>query len=596
MSSDPVCAFPWQQMIVNMDGTVFPCCYWSNYNSHGPAMGNLSRQSLPEIWNGPQYQELRYNIVHRCNPGYPCHNCMYYLTSGGNHAQFDLRIRLLEDSISGRNILLAKEEYNQHATILSAMPIMMNFVSTTKCNIRCTFCNQYTQHLEQQSLSSFAVSQILDYVPYYYMLAWYGGECFLDPQCRNFLKTFKREMNPNLGFCTATNGVLADEKILNVLLGEFSYYGVTFSMESFNPEDYALLQEHSNYHRAINNLKRFQAATQLPSGVNISTCMMKSTIPKLPRLLRDSAELDIAISLSPVLVWPPTEVLDVFTDFERETCGWAEILDEAILFARQKESEGYRYFQSGPPLNPVDTVLSLKESYLKARSRYQDCHKITVKYMDIPIPSGKGGIFLSTFDHNQELCFASPAGSLVEGANLDLVLMENDKELGPKVVNHDLIRSLGKGRFSIGRDYANNCRVLFSTSDGSDPAKNGRRYFLQYVLAPEKDPLGRKRRPVLIAAHKNNLSKPVGYLSLKDPGVYEMDIPRDIDISELVYYTLIDVLDQRDRCFVNRIKNNGGGKIELIIVRAKAMSAELSLPVNNSCQVQRNYESAVTRL
>lgn len=55
--------------------------------------------------------------------------------------------------------------------------------------------------------------------------------------------------------------------------------------------------------------------------------------------------------------------------------------------------------------------------------------------------------------------------------NSTLLLFEDDIPLGPAHSIHDEIHSLGMGRFSHWYNY-----LYFSTSDGSDPNKNGRTY------------------------------------------------------------------------------------------------------------------------
>jgi len=52
-----------------------------------------------------------------------------------------------------------------------------------------------------------------------------------------------------------------------------------------------------------------------------------------------------------------------------------------------------------------------------------------------------------------------------------LVLLEDDRPLGPAHAPHEVIRQHGNGRYSHWRD-----RVYLSTRDGSDPNRNGRAY------------------------------------------------------------------------------------------------------------------------
>ncbi len=52
------------------------------------------------------------------------------------------------------------------------------------------------------------------------------------------------------------------------------------------------------------------------------------------------------------------------------------------------------------------------------------------------------------------------------------ILCEDDRHLGPAHASFDDIGKLGSGRYS----HRQHVGILFSTSDGSNPNKNGRRY------------------------------------------------------------------------------------------------------------------------
>lgn len=50
------CAWLWRSMVVNWDGTVYPCC---NFERKEAEMGDLSRESVRSLWNSPGYQGAR---------------------------------------------------------------------------------------------------------------------------------------------------------------------------------------------------------------------------------------------------------------------------------------------------------------------------------------------------------------------------------------------------------------------------------------------------------------------------------------------------------------------------------------------------------
>lgn len=66
----PICPAPWREFLIQTDGKVRVCCF-----SSAAIMGDLNRQSLPEIWNGPAYQAFRRRIASRDFSA--CKNCPF---------------------------------------------------------------------------------------------------------------------------------------------------------------------------------------------------------------------------------------------------------------------------------------------------------------------------------------------------------------------------------------------------------------------------------------------------------------------------------------------------------------------------------------
>jgi len=51
-----VCDYPWRTMVILHDGRVVPCCL--DYDGK-LVVGDVNRQTLAEVWNGPDYTALR---------------------------------------------------------------------------------------------------------------------------------------------------------------------------------------------------------------------------------------------------------------------------------------------------------------------------------------------------------------------------------------------------------------------------------------------------------------------------------------------------------------------------------------------------------
>lgn len=64
------CPMPWWNVYVDVDGTVRPCCAYPASTS----MGNILRQPIRRIWNGPGFRELRRTVNTPHMPD-PCRRC-----------------------------------------------------------------------------------------------------------------------------------------------------------------------------------------------------------------------------------------------------------------------------------------------------------------------------------------------------------------------------------------------------------------------------------------------------------------------------------------------------------------------------------------
>lgn len=70
-----LCRAPWRSVVVLVDGSVVPCCHDENGRV---VLGNLSSQSLQEIWSGPAVAALRQRLVTQSLAAdEPCATCAH---------------------------------------------------------------------------------------------------------------------------------------------------------------------------------------------------------------------------------------------------------------------------------------------------------------------------------------------------------------------------------------------------------------------------------------------------------------------------------------------------------------------------------------
>ncbi|SDS26857.1 hypothetical protein SAMN05444158_1533 [Bradyrhizobium canariense] len=108
----------------------------------------------------------------------------------------------------------------------------------------------------------------------------------------------------------------------------------------------------------------------------------------------------------------------------------------------------------------------------------------------VPLPAPPGASPLYGISHTKGYAFSSPlaysfrpfADDKLDDQGSPVMLYEDNKPLGPAHSDDLDIERIGKGRYS----YRKGVGLIFSTSDNSDPAANGRHY---WVDCPNKSPL-----------------------------------------------------------------------------------------------------------
>jgi radical SAM protein with 4Fe4S-binding SPASM domain len=66
----PICGLPWEEVMIDHQGRIFPCVFWYK----DPPLGNLQVASFEEIWNGAAYRALRAMPTHAID-NFSCNHC-----------------------------------------------------------------------------------------------------------------------------------------------------------------------------------------------------------------------------------------------------------------------------------------------------------------------------------------------------------------------------------------------------------------------------------------------------------------------------------------------------------------------------------------
>lgn len=548
-SENAVCAYPWQQMNIDLTGEVVPCCFWSGYGNSGKPLGNTNEQSLEEIWNGEAYRELRRaNASGDLQPGHPCHECLAWKWSGGHYPSFswtasfrpeeghcwttaipgsfraevegrDAPVELHEDGValphgdavhdeirqqglgrysvwgdtlylstsdnssprlngrtyelvcgevrrplasglqpnsdSGRNLIQAHEEYSAGAETMAAKPSLISFIATSDCNIDCPSCSQNLVRLLRVQHRGETELEILDLVPYLTQLIWHGGEPYLIQHFREFIDRFQPEDNPNLTFGFTSNGTLLNEEELDKL-AKFPFVNASISIDSFVEDTFHVIRAGARYDNVVRNTLRAVERYDDPFFVmSVGMIINKLNLAELPANLRFAMDHGIGLNLSPVVVVPIHDRLDIFRDFAAQTAGWREALDEADRIIAAAREQGAQALQR---VDPQGMISALRDILDAAATRYAETVPATVVLDDphgsLPAMRQPGLIVFRSdrpelpltyaeVDGPGEVALQLPAGDVAAATRLWVSLVHDLGDSLGHVVRGDLVDAQG---------------------------------------------------------------------------------------------------------------------------------------------------------
>jgi radical SAM protein with 4Fe4S-binding SPASM domain len=294
----------------------------------------------------------------------------------------EVRLRLSKfepDSVSGRNMLTAYEEYLAGREEMTAKPTKLTLISTADCNIDCPHCSQNFVRLVGVQHRPETIPDVLNHIPYLYQFTWQGGEPYLIKRLRQFIDEFQPEDNPNLSFGFTSNATMITAAEAEKLQ-KFPHLNASISIDSFYQETFEKIRAGANFNRVMTNLLRLMAVhDDLDRKFSVGMIVCKSNLLELPGNLRRAIDYDIGLMLSPVVSYPVTEQLNLFEDFEVQTTGWSEALDEAEAVVAEAKAQNRTAIRR---IDPGGVVVGLRDIYRQMAQYYADALPITVVVHD----------------------------------------------------------------------------------------------------------------------------------------------------------------------------------------------------------------------
>ena len=204
-----VCDHPWTHFEVNNpNGDVTMCC------DNNTVLGNINRNSIPEIWNGPGYQDMRRRMRDEGAHAFCPHACPI-LNGGKIHQQIDWQDEMAPESPARRNAEENIKEYRSGALALASLPRFMRFTYSYLCNLDCYHCYQREDAVQELKLPETFMREIEDMAPIFQVVYAFGGEPFLFKPVLRFIETIKTD--PQCRYFFATNATILTEPIMATL-------------------------------------------------------------------------------------------------------------------------------------------------------------------------------------------------------------------------------------------------------------------------------------------------------------------------------------------------------------------------------------------
>jgi MoaA/NifB/PqqE/SkfB family radical SAM enzyme len=352
------CHYPWSSIYVSPNGDVRHCC-----STNLKKLGNLSEQSLDEIWNGPIYQLVREHVAKgeyaeafcsptceglRNNKGYPWPK----LTPGSASME--------------ANEARARDNFFQGVGRVDHLPSQLKIEFTDVCNFRCVMCF-YDFIPPYNKVPEEALDQIRDASKFASSVTLMGGEVFMNKHDLDFIRDFVPAEGASMGF--VTNASYLDDKMVE-MLKKFRRIGMQVSIDGTTKDVFEKIRVRGNWEVVDRNIRRAVAKARelAPEGyewnLDLAYVVMKSNLPNLANSVNYAAELDLPIAFNPVKGFHLlTENIFVYGNLLDEIPDWRAHM-QAAFDALESHKGSYSHYKS-------------VKHYLENVQRYLDAPKIS---------------------------------------------------------------------------------------------------------------------------------------------------------------------------------------------------------------------------
>jgi len=130
MTSNTICAIPWVHLNIIPRGKVYHCCMTSDYKEYA---GDLTTQTIEEIWNGDYMKNLRKDMINGIEPKI-CSKCFESERSGGGSTRLNHN-KYFNKKLADIPIITAPDGHVDQVDLK-----YWDFRFSNLCNYKCRTC------------------------------------------------------------------------------------------------------------------------------------------------------------------------------------------------------------------------------------------------------------------------------------------------------------------------------------------------------------------------------------------------------------------------------------------------------------------------
>jgi MoaA/NifB/PqqE/SkfB family radical SAM enzyme len=314
------CYAPHTSLYFSMNGDVRVCCHnWSH-----PA-GNISRQTIAEIWNGEAVKAVRRSLE-AGSFGAGCGYCEWQIATG-----------------SFVNLSPSKWDQLPVPSKDPDWPLQMEFSIGNTCNLECIMCDgkassSIRAHREKLPplVSAYPEAFFLElrsYLPHLKRAKFLGGEPFLQNECFRIWDMLIED-GVSVHCHVTTNGTQLNARVERFL--DKLPFGIAVSLDGYRKETIEKIRVNARYEVQMRNVRRFREyTTERKTSFGLTYCLMRPNWAEFGDFCLFAESLDCNVFVNAVrtpaevslYTLTPAELGRIADSMERQSASLLPLLD-----------------------------------------------------------------------------------------------------------------------------------------------------------------------------------------------------------------------------------------------------------------------------